>query len=144
MAFAIMREPCIALAGFMRQGRLGIITAHLRRRWFALHLCKPLKRSLVAVLLRDYNSTLMMSQVSRISSAEAARYPRLPLIRVRSDCVPDSVGSQVKLLFERAIKASPSDALTRADYGRFLAQVDHDIPGAMEHLREAMRCDPDW
>ncbi|CAM9671808.1 unnamed protein product [Hapterophycus canaliculatus] len=51
--------------------------------------------------------------------------------------------SEVKQLFERAVRANPSDALTRADYGRFLALVDHNFGGALENLREAIRCDPD-
>lgn len=51
---------------------------------------------------------------------------------------------QAKRLFERAVKASPEDALTRADYGRFLALVEKDFKGALENLREAIRCDPSW
>lgn len=47
-------------------------------------------------------------------------------------------------MFESAVRASPSDALTRADYGRFLALVEKDFDGAMENLREAIRCDPSW
>ncbi|CAM9715302.1 unnamed protein product [Ascophyllum nodosum] len=50
--------------------------------------------------------------------------------------------SEVKRLFQRAITVCPSDALTRADYGRFLAQAEQDFDGAMENLREAMRHDP--
>lgn len=52
--------------------------------------------------------------------------------------------TQVKQLFERAVRTSPSDALTRADYGRFLAFVENNLSGALENLREAIRCDPDW
>lgn len=51
---------------------------------------------------------------------------------------------KAKQLFERAVRASPSDALTRADYGRFLALVEKNLDGALENLREAIRCDPDW
>lgn len=50
----------------------------------------------------------------------------------------------MKQLFERAVKASPTDALTRADFGRFLALVEKDLDGALENLREAIRYDPDW
>lgn len=51
---------------------------------------------------------------------------------------------QAKELFQRAVNASPQDALTRADYGRFLALVESNFTGAMESLREALRCDPNW
>ncbi|CAM9862822.1 unnamed protein product [Ectocarpus sp. 4 AP-2014] len=51
--------------------------------------------------------------------------------------------SEAKQLFERAVRSSPSDALTRADYGRFLATVENNLEGALENLREAIRCDPD-
>lgn len=51
---------------------------------------------------------------------------------------------QVRMLFERAVKASPKDALTRADYGRFLALAEKEPLKAEQNLREALHYDPNW
>ncbi|CAM9800593.1 unnamed protein product, partial [Scytosiphon promiscuus] len=70
-------------------------------------------------------------------------YALYNLAVLKEEMTTDGDYSEVKQLFERAVRASPSDALTRADYGRFLALVENNLGGALENLREAIRCDPD-
>lgn len=49
--------------------------------------------------------------------------------------------SEAKCLFQRAIEANPSDSIALADFGRFLATVEHDYDGATALLKKALKQD---
>ncbi|CAM9276290.1 unnamed protein product, partial [Discosporangium mesarthrocarpum] len=69
-------------------------------------------------------------------------YALYNLAVLREEHAPDGNYSETKQLYERAIESNPTDALTLADYGRFLAAVEKDFHGATANLRAALHLDP--